>query len=328
MTRHRKTSGIVATVLGLLCLAVSPATGTAQNPPTIQSIQPQTNGDVRLQSSTTPGFPFLLETSTDLLRWDPLATLKGGASVTATDSAAPYFSLRYYRLKQLTDTNAFVGDHFQTTEGDLVVRPVNHASFVFRWNGRTVYNDPVGGASPYSGLPRPDLILVSHSHGDHFDAGTLTAVRTTNTLIIAPAAVYSSLSTALKAQTIPLSNGSKTNLFGMEIEAVPAYNANHPKGAGNGYVVTTGGKRLYMSGDTGDIPEMRALQNVDVAFVCMNLPFTMSVNQAVSAVREFRPRVIYPYHYRNSGGDLADLNSFKRQISTDLGVEVRQRAWY
>jgi len=104
---------------------------------------------------------------------------------------------------------------------------------------------------------------------------------------------------------------------------VPAYNSNHPKGRGNGYVLTIGGKRIYMSGDTGDIPETRALQDIDVSFVCMNLPFTMSVDQASDVVRAFRPKVVYPYHYSQS-----NVNSFKQKVGTDLGVEVRLRKWY
>jgi L-ascorbate metabolism protein UlaG (beta-lactamase superfamily) len=191
------------------------------------------------------------------------------------------------------------------------------------WNGRTIYNDPVGGAAPFQGLPRADLILVSHSHGDHFDVSTLNAVKGSNAVIVAPQAVFNSMSAALKSLTTVLTNGAITNIMGLTIDAVPAYNSNHPKGSGNGYVLTIGGKRIYMSGDTGDIPEMRALQDIDVSFVCMNLPFTMSVDQASDVVRAFRPKVVYPYHYSQS-----NVNSFKQQVGTDLGVEVRLRKWY
>ena len=109
---------------------------------------------------------------------------------------------------------------------------------------------------------------------------------------------------------------------------MPAYNSNHPLGTGNGYVLTIGGKRIYMSGDTGDITEMRLLPNIDVAFVCMNVPFTMNITNAASAVRDFRPKVIYPYHYKNQDGTFADLNEFKRRVAQDLGIEVRLRKWY
>ena len=108
------------------------------------------------------------------------------------------------------------------------------------------------------------------------------------------------MSAALKALTLPLANGSRTDVLGVGIEAIPAYNSYHIKGTGNGYVVTMGGRRLYISGDTGNIPDMRALTDIDVAFVCMNLPWTMSVNDATAAVRAFQPRVVYPYHFKGS----------------------------
>ena len=126
-----------------------------------------------------------------------------------------------------------------------------------------------------------------------------------------------------------MANGQTGELLGVKIEAIPMYNLTaerlkfHNKGRGNGYVVTLGGKRIYLSGDTEDIPEMRALKNIDVAFVCMNLPYTMTVEQAARAVRAFKPRIVYPYHYRGS-----DINKFKTLVGTDVGVEVRLREWY
>lgn len=295
----------------------------AQETPRFLSVQALTNTEIKLKMSAPTGSSYKLEVSQDLLSWQALSSFRGAASIDATDSAAPYLKTRYYRIQGIAETSPFVGDHIRASESDIVMRPVNHASFVMRWNGKTIYNDPVGGAPLYSAFPKPDLILVSHSHGDHFDSGTLSGLRVAGTIILAPAAVYSSLSAALKAQAIPMSNGAKTNVVGIEVEAVPAYNSNHPKGTGNGYVVTLGGTRLYMTGDTGDIPEMRALPNIDVAFVCMNLPFTMTVNAAASAVREFRPKIVYPYHHSGS-----DINAFKRLVSSDLGIEVRLRTWY
>jgi hypothetical protein len=228
----------------------------------------------------------------------------------------------------LDDTNSLTGDHLVTADGDVLIHPVNHASFVMRWKGRMIYNDPVGAASLYKGIAAADLVLISHAHSDHFDTGTLTAIKQAGTLMVAPAAVYSSLSTVLKAITIPLANGASTNLLGLTIDAIPAYNSNHPKGTGNGYIVTLGGRRLYMSGDTGDIAEMKTITGIDVAFVCMNVPYTMTVNQAAAIVRTFRPGVVYPYHYRNADNSLANLTSFKQLIGTDLAIEVRQRKWY
>ena len=294
-----------------------------QEAPQFSGIQRLTNNEVLLQLKASAGLYYRIETSTSLPQWNALFTLLSTGTNQYTDSAAPYLGARLYRALQLTGTNILTGDHLATDDGDVVIHPINHASFVMSWNGRTIYNDPVGGAAPFQGLPRADLILVSHSHGDHFDVSTLNAVKGSNAVIVAPQAVFNSMSAALKSLTTVLTNGAITNIMGLTIDAVPAYNSNHPKGSGNGYVLTIGGKRIYMSGDTGDIPEMRALQDIDVSFVCMNLPFTMSVDQASDVVRAFRPKVVYPYHYSQS-----NVNSFKQQVGTDLGVEVRLRKWY
>ena len=294
----------------------------------VLALDPQwENGEVRL-GLVAPAGVYRVESSDTLSGWDPLVTLKGTGSNRVTTVAPPDRTARFYRAVAESDPNALTGDHFRTSDGDLVIHPVNHASIVLRWREMMIYNDPVGAASRYSGLPRADLILISHDHGDHFEAATLNTVRKEGTVMVAPAAVYSRLSAALKALTIPLANGAQTNFQGVTVEAIPAYNANHPKGAGNGYVLTLGGRRMYMSGDTGNIPEMRSLPDIDVAFVCMNVPFTMTIPDAVTAVRAFRPTVVYPYHFRNQNGALADLAAFKRGVSSDPGIEVRRRVWY
>ena len=300
----------------------------AQILPRIDSVSVRTNGTVALRVASEVGRRHRLEASSDLGTWQAVSTFAGAAAVDFVDGLQPRPEARFFRVRTLEDGAALTGDHLDTTAGDAVFHPVNHASLLFQWNGRTVYVDPVGGAGLYTGFPRADLILVTHTHGDHFDATTLGAVKKDGTVLIAPAAVYASLSTALKAITIPLSNGASTNVLGLSVDAIPAYNANHPKGAGNGYVVGLGGRRAYFSGDTGDIAEMKALTGIDVAFVCMNQPFTMTVAQAAGAVRAFRPRIVYPYHFRNSDSTLSDLNAFQRQVGADLGVEVRQRKWY
>jgi L-ascorbate metabolism protein UlaG (beta-lactamase superfamily) len=200
---------------------------------------------------------------------------------------------------------------------------------VITWNRRTLYVDPVGGQGLFKDFPPADLILVAHGHGDHYSASTIEAVRGTNTIILAPPSLRASLPPAQQSLAAWMPNGAVTNLLGLRIEAVPAYNLTssfHPKGAGNGYVLTLGGKRIYISGDTEDTPEMRALKNIDVAFLCMNLPFTMTVDQAASALREFRPRVVYPYHFRNRDGALADLEALKAKVGPD--IEIRVRKWY
>ncbi|MCB1127041.1 MAG: MBL fold metallo-hydrolase, partial [Verrucomicrobiae bacterium] len=149
------------------------------------------------------------------------------------------------------------------------------------------------------------------------------------TRIVGPGAVIEQLPEGLKSQAIPLDMGKTTVVSGVKLTAVAAYNTTperlryHARGRGVGFLVELGGKRLYLSGDTEDIPEMRALKDVDVAFVCMNLPYTMTVEQAADAVRAFRPGIVYPYHYRGS-----DLARFKALVGDDAGVEVRLRDWY
>ncbi len=313
-----------------LCLSGFGAAALAQQT-AFTAIERQTNKEIILRLSVRTGLAYQIETSSDLGRWDPLSTLRGSTLNQYTDSAAPFLNGRFYRALELSGTNVLTGDHLSTAEGDAIVHPINHASFFMSWNGLAIYNDPVGGTAPYQTLPRADLILVSHNHGDHFDTATLNAVKGASAVILAPQAVYNSLPVTLKNQTVVLSNGAKTNVLGIRIEAVPSYTfttSNHPKGVGNGYVLTLGGKRVYISGDSEDTSEMRQLAEIDVAFVCMNVPYTMSVTKAADAIRAFRPRVVYPYHYRNQDSTLADLNSLKRQMGIDLQIEIRTRKWY
>lgn len=221
------------------------------------------------------------------------------------------------------------GDRVATKGGDLIIHPVNHATLALSWKQRVIYVDPVGGASRFAALPKPDLIVLTDIHGDHLHAETLNAVATDTTQLLAPPAVAERLATELRPRTVILTNGETRSLLGFTIEAVPMYNTTpermqfHPKGRGNGYVLTFADKRVYLSGDTEDIPEMRALKNIDVAFLCMNLPYTMTPEQAARAVREFRPKRVYPYHSRGS-----DLERFKQLVGSDLGIEVQLRDWY
>jgi L-ascorbate metabolism protein UlaG (beta-lactamase superfamily) len=221
------------------------------------------------------------------------------------------------------------GDRVATNDGELTIRPINHATLVLNWKRLAIYVDPVGGANRFAGLPRPDLILLTDIHSDHLDVPTLEAVAGEKTAIVAPAAVAEKLPPGLRPGVTILANGQRKELLGLAVEAIAAYNLTaervryHAKGRGNGYVLTLGGKRIYISGDTEDVPEMLVLKDIDVAFVCMNLPYTMEVEQAARAVRQFRPKIVYPYHYRGS-----DLAKFKKLVGDDLGIEVRQREWY
>ncbi len=227
------------------------------------------------------------------------------------------------------DEPLLTGDHIMTDAGDLAIQPIAHATFAMAWNGSTILVDPVGGADPFQDLPTPDLILVTDIHGDHLDNATLEAVAGGDTVIVAPQAVVEQLPEGLVAQARTLENGSDVSLLDLTVEAIPMYNLTedrlqfHDKGRGNGYVVTIGGKRIYISGDTEDIPEMRALENIDIAFVCFNLPYTMTEDQAASAVREFAPGIVYPYHYMGS-----DTEAFAALVAESDGIEVRNRAWY
>ncbi|MCH7725068.1 MAG: MBL fold metallo-hydrolase [Planctomycetes bacterium] len=225
-------------------------------------------------------------------------------------------------------------DRIVTEVGNLTIRPIQHATFVIDVGGVSIYVDPVGGAGAFQGIPAPNLILITDIHGDHLNAKTVASVSTDKTKIVAPAAVHQKLADTEKEKTIVLANGQKTEFSGITIEAIPMYNLTeerkkfHTKGRGNGYVLTIGGKRLYICGDTEDIPEMRKLKGIDVAFVCMNLPYTMDVEHAASAVLEFKPKIVYPFHYRGAGGKLSDIEKFKKLVSKNKEIEVRFLNWY
>lgn len=218
------------------------------------------------------------------------------------------------------------GDHVGTSQGDLIIHPVKHASFVMQWNAKTIYIDPAGGAEPYSNLPKADIILVTDIHQDHFNADTLANMD--GAPVVAPQAVYDQAPDNLKHMfTTIMKNGDTATLEGIGIEAVPMYNISegrlqyHEKGRGNGYLLTLGDERVYIAGDTEAIAEMLALKDIDVAFIPMNLPYTMTVEQAAEAVRTFQPKIVYPYHYRGS-----DAEEFRRLVGD--ASEVRLLEWY
>ncbi len=222
-------------------------------------------------------------------------------------------------------------DTEKLADGKLTIQPVNHATLVLGYNQTHIYIDPVGGVAAFAGLAPADLVLVTDIHGDHMDPKTLQAINTEKTIMVVPQAVADKLPVDFdKSRIIVLPNGQMTEQMGVSIAAIPMYNlpeapdAFHTKGRGNGYVLTMGGKNIYISGDTEDIPEMRALQNIDIAFVCMNLPYTMDVNQAAQGVLAFQPKIIYPYHYRGQ-----NVETFKDLVAAgNSNIEVRLRNWY
>lgn len=217
---------------------------------------------------------------------------------------------------------------------EVVIQPITHGTLVLQWRDKTVYIDPYGGADGFTGIKPADIIVITHPHGDHYNFDTLSGLDTANATFVVPQSVADEMPESLKKNIVILKNDEEVTLKDINILAVPMYNlpnddtARHKKGWGNGYVLTINGSRFYVSGDTADIPEMRALKEIDVAFVCMNLPFTMNIEQAASAVLDFKPKIMYPYHYRGRP-EVSDINAFKALVDKEnQEIEVRLRNWY
>jgi L-ascorbate metabolism protein UlaG (beta-lactamase superfamily) len=225
-------------------------------------------------------------------------------------------------------------DIIKTTAGDLIISPVLHGSLVLQLQELTIYVDPYGGAEKFESFPAADLILITDIHGDHLNKETLQDLNTSNTIFIVPHAVLDNMKDIQAKDKIVIDNGEQKIVNNINIEAIPMYNlpetadSRHTKGRGNGYILTIGDKKVYISGDTEDIEEMRNLTDIDIAFVCMNEPYTMTINQAAEAVKAFKPTIVYPFHFRGQGG-LADVNTFKELVEKNTdNVEVRLRNWY
>ncbi len=228
-------------------------------------------------------------------------------------------------LAALVNVAGAAPEQFPTTDGVVTVTPVRHASLTISGGGMVIHVDPWGAAN-YANAPAADLILITHEHGDHLDAEAIAKLRKASTIVAGPAAVVAKVSGA-----VLLANGDIKDFGKWKVEAIAAHNLKrmrpdgkpfHPRGEGNGYVLGFGGKRFYISGDTEGVPEMRALKSIDAAFVCMNLPYTMTPEEAADAVRAFKPKAVYPYHSRNT-----DLAIFEKALAGS-GVEVRIRNWY
>ena len=218
----------------------------------------------------------------------------------------------------------FQTDTFKTSAGDLKITFIGHGTLMFHFGGKVIHVDPVGQYADYSKLPKADLILVTHEHRDHLDPNAIQAVRTEKTTLI--------LTQACAAQVqggAVMNNGDSKTVDTIKVEAVPAYNLVHmrspgvpfhPKGVGNGYVLTFGDKRVYVAGDTENTPEMKALNSIDIAFLPMNLPFTMTPEMVADAAKAFRPGILYPYHF----GD-TDTSKILELLKDTKEIEVRIR---
>lgn len=218
----------------------------------------------------------------------------------------------------------FSTDKIKTVQGDLAITFLGHATLMMSYEGRIIHIDPVSQYADYADLPKADLILVTHEHSDHLDLKAINKVKTDKTALVVTGNVAEQVGGG-----IVLKNGEKKVIQGILIEAVPAYNLVnmrspgvpfHIKGIGNGYLITCGDKRVYIAGDTENTPEMKSLKKIDIAFLPMNLPFTMTPEMVADAVYAFRPEILYPYHYGNTNTQkLIDL------LQGEKNIEIRIR---
>jgi len=218
----------------------------------------------------------------------------------------------------------FEQDVFPTSQGDLKITFIGHGTLMFEFGGKVIHIDPVSGFGDYSRLPKADIILVTHEHGDHLDPKAIELLLTQNTDLI-----LTEKGAEKVTGGIVMKSGQTMVKKGIKIEAVPAYNIvhmrsagnpYHPKGQGNGYVLTCGDKRVYVAGDTENIPELKELKNIDIAFLPMNLPYTMTPEMVAEAAKVVHPKVLYPYHY----GD-TDPAALVKLLKDQRAIEVRIR---
>ncbi len=233
-----------------------------------------------------------------------------------------------------TGTVGEAAERVDTERDSIEITPISHATAIIKWDETVFYTDPTGGAEAFEGMEEPDFILISDIHGDHMHPETLKALELGDIQIIVPQAVKDALPQDLHNNLIVMGNGETREFRGFTIEAIPMYNlpedadSRHTKGRGNGYVLEKEGQRLYIAGDTEDIPEMRNLKNIDIALIPMNQAYTMGVEAAAEGVLAFKPKKVYPYHYRNPDG-LADVEKFKKLVNEgDGNIEVVLLNWY
>lgn len=228
-------------------------------------------------------------------------------------------------LMLLAQPQTFEVDTFQTAAGNITITFIGHGTLMLACGEKIIHVDPVGREADYAQLPKADLVLVTHEHGDHLDTNVLQLISKPTTKIVLTAKCFQKF-----GQGVVMRNGDTKKFHGIKIVAVPAYNIEHkrkdgtpfhPKGDGNGYIIRYGGKQMYIAGDTENVPEMKALKKIDVAFLPMNLPYTMTPEMVADAARAFRPRILYPYHYGET--DPQRLVELLNDVA-DIEVRIRQ----
>jgi len=212
-------------------------------------------------------------------------------------------------------------DAIETNKGSLVITFIGHASLIFEWNGEVIHIDPSSREANYYNLPKATMVFITHHHGDHCDPASLKAITLDKTKTFTSALAHEKWN-----QGMVLRPAQIINVNGIEIETLPAYNIKHTredgtpyhvKGECNSYIITLGGKRIFIAGDTENTPEMKALKDIDVAFLPMNLPYTMTPEMVADAAKAFKPKILYPYHYGKS-----DLNHLKELMADEKAVEL------
>jgi L-ascorbate metabolism protein UlaG (beta-lactamase superfamily) len=215
------------------------------------------------------------------------------------------------------------------TGSDIIITPIQHASVQVEHAGRVIQVDPAQG--DLAKAKPGDLILVTDIHGDHLSPDGIAKVRKAGAPVVMPAAVQTQAADKIPAPIVVMANGEKKTVVGVAIETVPMYNLQrgpaagqlfHTKGRGNGYILTLGGKRIYFAGDTECVPEIKALSNIDVAFMPMNLPYTMTPAEAADCVKAFKPKIVYPYHFMGQKPE-----EFEAALKGS-GIDVRILNWY
>ena len=219
----------------------------------------------------------------------------------------------------------FEKDVISTSEGNLTIHFFGHASLMFEFKGKNIYIDPWSKMADYSKLPKADMILITHQHQDHLDPKAIEDIKKEGTKFVVTKTVHDAMK-MITEYGIEMSNGETKIIDGLKIEAVPAYNTTegrdkyHPKGRDNGYIITFGDKRVYIAGDTEDIPEMATFKNIDIAFLPMNQPYTMTPEQVAKAAEMIHPKILYPYHYGET-----DVTKLEKLLAGDKSIDLRIR---